>query len=192
MIAELPRGPGAAGLALAAAWWLVWTATAVRRVVRRLVDVTRDPVDGCFSLAYLLFEVFLMVGGRDAQRATLDNLLPALRPGGHLGIEASVFDVDQWLHYVDGAVRVSAMQPGRVVLGTSLYDRSTNRLDYHDILIGADGVRLVPLSMYPISPAELDRLAAAVGLTRVALWSDWHRTPYVPGAPSMIAVFRRD
>lgn len=161
-----------------------------QRVTAHLCDVTRDPLDGRFRLAYLLFEVLLMVGGRDAQRATLDNIVATLEPGAHLLIEASVFDVDQWAEFVDGAVRVSSMQPGRVVIGTSLYDRGANRLDYHDVLISSEGIRLIPLSMYPLSPAELDQLARGAGLEPVSMWSDWNRTPYLPGAPTMIATYR--
>lgn len=159
-------------------------------VSARLCDVTNDPIEGRYRLAYLLFEVFLMVGDRDAQRSALDNIVGALEPGAHVLIEMSVFDVDEWAEYVDGAVRVSDLQPGRVVIGTSRYDRSTNRLDYQDVLISRDGIRLIPLTMHPLSPAELDTMAQGAGLDPVAAWSDWDRRPYLPGSPTMIGVYR--
>ncbi len=159
-------------------------------VSARLCDVTSDPIEGRYCLAYLLFEVFLMVGDRDAQRSALDNIVGALEPGAHVLIEMSVFDAGEWAPFLDGAVRVSDLQPGRVVIGTSRYDRSTNRLDYQDVLISSDGIRLIPLTMHPLSPSELDSMARGAGLEPVAKWSDWDRHPYLPGSPTMIGVYR--
>ncbi|SPT52784.1 bifunctional 3-demethylubiquinone-9 3-methyltransferase/ 2-octaprenyl-6-hydroxy phenol methylase [Actinomyces bovis] len=159
-------------------------------VSARLCDVTREPIEGRYRLAYLLFEVLLMVGDCDAQRSTLDNIVGVLEPGAHVLIEMSVFNIGEWAKFVDGAVRVSDMQPGRVVIGTSRYDHSTNRLDYQDVLISSDGIRLIPLTMYPLSPAELDTMARGAGLEMVATWSDWDRRPYFSGSPTMISVYR--
>lgn len=159
-------------------------------VSARLCDVTSDPIEGQYRLAYLLFEVFLMVGDRDAQRSTLDNIVGSLEPGANVLIEMSVFDVGDWAQFVDGSVRVSDLQPGRVVIGTSRYDRSSNRLDYQDVLLSSEGIRLIPLTMHPLSPAELDVMARGAGLEPVATWSNWDRRPYFAGSPTLIALYR--
>lgn len=63
-------------------------------------------------------------------------------------------------------------------------------LDYQDVLISSDGIRLIPLTMHPLSPSELDSMARGAGLEPVAKWSDWDRHPYLPGSPTMIGVYR--
>ncbi|OZF26173.1 class I SAM-dependent methyltransferase [Rhodococcus sp. 14-2483-1-2] len=154
-------------------------------------DVTKDPIDGRYDLVYLLFETFIMLGNHTAQRAAIENIAGALAPGGALLIEISIMELDKWSDYVDSSVRVSAMTADHVGIGVSRYDKSAGRLDYQDILISESGIRLLPVTMHPTSPAELNEMARGVGLRKEAHWSDWAGTKYSKGMPSLVAVYRR-
>lgn len=161
------------------------------RVRPLLSDVTAGPIEGEYGLAYLLFETLIMVGDRTAQRAALDNIAGALRPGGAVLIEISIMDLDRWSDHVDSSVRVSAMAADHVGIGVSKYDKSAGRLDYQDVLISEQGIRLLPVTMHPSTPQQVTTMAEAAGLRKESHWSDWAGTKYTKGMPSLVAVYRR-
>lgn len=163
-----------------------------RGLVRpQLADITTDPVDGDYALAYLLFETLIMVGDHTAQRAALDSIAGAVRPGGAVLIEISIMDLDRWADHVDSSVRVSAMAADHVGIGVSKYDKAAGRLDYQDVLISEQGIRLLPVTMHPTTPQQLTTMAEAAGLRKESHSSDWAGTKYAKGMPSLVAVYRR-
>ncbi|WP_147681013.1 class I SAM-dependent methyltransferase [Actinomyces ruminicola] len=162
-----------------------------RKVRARLLDVTRETIRGSYSLAYLLFETFIMLGGRAAQESALRNIASSLVPGGAVLLEFSVFEVDGWFERGFGSVRVSKMGVDYVALGMSTYDREAQRLDYQDVLITERGIRLLPLTMFPTLPHELEKMASRCGLRKEAHWADWAGTRFGRGMPSLVAVYRK-
>lgn len=156
-----------------------------------LVDVTRDTIEGSYSLAYALFETLIMVGDRRAQQATLENIARSLRPGGKLVVEISVFDLDSFAELIGNTARVMSMSPDHVGVGFSMYDRDSGRLDYQDVMITEEGIRLFPIVMYPSSPQQLTTMAQGAGLRKHAHWSDWTGEKYRTRAPSLVAVYER-
>lgn len=155
-------------------------------------DITEDPVEGGFDLAYALFEVLIMVGDRRAQARALENLARSVRPGGKLLLEVSIMDLDRYAEYIGTGARVSSMAADRVVVGFSQYDRDTGRLDHQEVVLTEDGIRLFPIVMHPISPKDMVRLAAGAGFTVESQSSDWAGSKYRNGDPSLVIVFVRD
>jgi hypothetical protein len=77
------------------------------------------------------------------------------------------------------------------VLSISRHDSTSRTADGHLVeLTDGGGVRLRPWSIRYSTPAELDAMASAAGLTLESRWADMARSELGPDADRHVSVYR--
>jgi hypothetical protein len=96
---------------------------------------------------------------------------PTLHPGGqsirtrHLGLDLVRFDL-------------------------ALHDPVAQRVDFQNVLLAADGARLMPGSVRYAWPSELDLMARLAGMALRERWGGWRREPYTGSTSGLyVAVY---
>lgn len=109
----------------------------------------------------------------------------ALRPGGVFAVEAFVPAADAPASGVD----VRKVDADEVVL--SVFRQEAGAVRGSLVTLAGSGVRLCPWAVRPVTPAELDRMAAAAGLVTESRHGGWRDEPVHGDATRHVTVFRR-
>lgn len=147
------------------------------------------PVDGPFSLVYLVFNTLFNLTGEGRQEELFRNVAGVLAPGGAFVVEAFVPDPADFDR--DERLEVREVTEESVTLRVHRYDRPAQRFIRQTILIDADGVRLRPFAMRYGWPEQIDAMAEEAGLRRTERYADFERTPFGAGSRSHVTVYRR-
>jgi SAM-dependent methyltransferase len=149
-------------------------------------DFATTPVEGAFSLVYLVFNTINNLTTQDAQVACFRNAAQHLSPGGRFVIEVGVPDLQRLPR---GEVfRPFTVRPDR--LGIDEYDVVTQRLVSHHYALEGDGVRQISVPFRYVWPSELDLMALLAGLRLEERWGGWRREPFTAESTSHVSVWR--
>ncbi len=124
---------------------------------------------GAYPLAYLVFDTIYNLLTQDDQVRCSENAARHLDRDGVVVVEAGV--PSAWVRG-DQFVDVRHVATDEVLLDANRYDAVTQILDESHISLTAAGVRLEPISLRLIWPAELDLMARIAGLTLRERWAD--------------------
>jgi hypothetical protein len=110
-----------------------------------------------------------------------------LEPHGAFVIEAFVPDPTLF----DRGQRVSStrVELDRVQLSATSHDAAAQQVTTQHILIGKEGIALLPVKLRYAWPSELDLMAELAGLTLLARYSGWTRQPFTSTSPSHVSVY---
>lgn len=152
-------------------------------------DYVSTRLDRSFSVVALVFNNVLDPRGLQAQLALFQNAARHLSAGGCFVVEAFVLDDEAR----DGTWRVSPRYVGaeHVELQMSRYDVETGTLERTLVHLRPEGPRFVTVRDSYAGPGELDVMAHVSGLTRVARYSSWTRTPFTARSRRHVSVYRR-
>ena len=150
-------------------------------------DMATDRVEGDFSLVYLVDNTIGNLYTQDAQVACFRNAARHLVTGGHFVIEVFV-----------PALR--RLPPGQAAipfdispthLGFDNYDLASQSAVSHHYVRQNDGAyRYTPHHFRYVWPSELDLMARLAGLSLVARYADWDRSPFTSESSSHVSVWR--
>ncbi len=198
---ELGIGTGRVALPLAARGVAVSGIDASARMVQRLRgkpggadlpvtvgDMADVAVPGPFDLVYVVASTLYCLPDQHRQVACLRNAATRLRPGGHLVVEA--FVPDQTRFDRGQRVEARAVTAGGVRLDVARHDPVTQTVFSQQVAITADGIRLYPVQVRYIWPAELDLMAKLAGLTLAQRGGGWSGEPYTAGSGTHVSVYR--
>jgi SAM-dependent methyltransferase len=141
-----------------------------------LADFAGVPVDGGYRLVYVVFNTFFSLLTQDDQVRCFAAVAARLAPGGAFVVEA--FVPDPSLHPGGQSIRARHLAVDLVRFDVALHDPVAQRVDFQNVLLGADGVRLLPGSVRYAWPSELDLMARLAGLRLRERWGGWRRQPY--------------
>ena len=159
----------------------------VRGVHGDFADVA---VDGSYSLILVAADTLFMLTSQDQQVRCFANAAERLTPNGVMVVEAFVPGATRYLNGGDAVVRhVSA---DAVLLGVGMHDPVEQRLDAQQIVLRADGIRLIPGVLRYAWPAELDLMARLAGLRLRERCSDWRGSAFSAASSRHISVYERD
>jgi hypothetical protein len=172
MVAQLRAKPGGDGLAVT------------------IGDFADVPVDGSYSLVYLVYNTFFNLLTQDAQVRCFGNVAAHLDDGGTFVVEAFV---PSWLYRLRDYQYVDAedVQVGEVWLDVGRHDPVEQRLDESHVRLSSAGVRDYPLVCRYAWPAELDLMARIAGLRLKDRWGGWSGEPFTRDSGLHVSVYGR-
>jgi hypothetical protein len=93
----------------------------------------------------------------------------------------------------DRGQRVSAtrVEVDRVQLDASRLDPVTQRVTSQHILIGSEGIVLLPVQLRYAWPSELDLMARLARLQLQQRFGGWRNEPFTASSPSHVSVYER-
>jgi SAM-dependent methyltransferase len=139
-------------------------------------DFTHVPVDGEFSLIYIVFSTICGLLAQDAQVACFEAVARRLAPGGVFVVEAFVPDPTRFER--GQRLQVNRIEDTRVDLLATRHDPVAQRVTSRRIVLSEAGTKLYPVEIRYAWPSELDLMARLAGLRLRERWGDWRRGPY--------------
>jgi SAM-dependent methyltransferase len=153
-----------------------------------LGDFADLPVEGSFTLVYAVFNTFFSLLTQDAQVRCFEAVAAHLAPGGAFALE--LFVPDPTLHPGGQSIRTRHLGLDLVRFDLALHDPVAQRVDFQNVLLAADGARLMPGSVRYAWPSELDLMARLAGLRLRERWGGWRREPYTGSTSGLyVAVY---
>jgi SAM-dependent methyltransferase len=154
------------------------------------------PVDGDFALIYVLFNTFYSLLTQEEQIRCFQNVAHHLsppkrqvRPSGVFVIEAFVPDLTRF----QGQQAVRAVHVGvdEVRIDVSQHDSIGQQITSQHLVLDGRGVRLYPVKLRYVWPAEFDLMARLAGLRLRHRWGNWEKAAFSAGSGKHISVYER-
>ncbi len=171
MVARLRAKPGAAS---------------IRVTPGNFADVA---VEGKYALIYVLFNTFYVLLTQEEQLRCMINVERHLAPGGVFVIEAFYPDLTRFVD--QQAVRVIEVGQNRVQIDVSEHDPLRQRITSQHMFMAESGLRLYPVEIRYVWPAEMDLMARLAGLVLNQRWGDWNGGPFTASSDKHISVYGR-
>jgi SAM-dependent methyltransferase len=152
-------------------------------------DFADVPVEGQFSLIFIVFNTFFMLLTQEAQVRCFDNVARHLVPGGAFLIEAFVPDVTRFTRGQN--LQVSHVSEDGLGIEAAEHDPVTQRVVAHHVMLTEAGVRLYPEQIRYAWPSELDLMARLAGLRLRSRWSDWRGGEFTSDSGKHISIYER-
>jgi SAM-dependent methyltransferase len=152
-------------------------------------DFADVAVEGRFRLVYVVFNTFFSLLTQEEQVRCFRNVAGHLEEGGAFVVEAFVPDPTLF----DRGQRVSAprVELDRVQLDAVHHDAVGQEVTTQHILIGREGIVLLPMKIRYAWPSELDLMAQLAGLRLLGRFADWSRAEFTAASPSHVSVYTR-
>jgi SAM-dependent methyltransferase len=150
-------------------------------------DFATTPVEGTFSVAYLVYNTIWNLTTQGAQVACFRNVAAHLEPGGCFVIEVGVPALRQ-------------LPPGETILanyvnesswGFDEYDVANQGLTSHHFRSADGKVERNSIPFRYTWPAELDLMAELAGMRLRERWSGWKREPFESASRKHVSVWDR-
>jgi SAM-dependent methyltransferase len=151
-------------------------------------DMADVPVEGAFSLVFVVFNTFFMLTSQEAQVRCFHNVAAHLAPGGRFLVHAFVPDPSRIERGSDVAVKEAT--PDLVRLDATVYDAGAQRVDTTQVRITETGIRLVHAKLRFAAPSELDLMAQLAGLTLESRWGGFAGEPFTDASAFHVSVYR--
>ncbi len=153
-------------------------------------DFADVPVEGEFSLIYVVFNTFFALLTQEDQVRCFGSVARTLVPNGAFVIEA--FVPDPTLFDRNQRVSTTRVEVDRVQLDATRHDPVTQRVTTQHVVIGKEGMMMLPVQLRYAWPSELDLMARLAGLRPSARYGGWRREPFTASSPSHVSVFIRE
>jgi SAM-dependent methyltransferase len=152
-------------------------------------DMAEVPVEGDFSLVFVVFNTFFMLTTQEAQERCFRHVAAHLPPGGRFLLQVFVPDTSR----IDRGEHLAVKNVGldTVRLDASVFDALAQRTDTTQIRITESGIRLVHARIRFAYPPELDQMARLAGLELESRWGSFGRGPFNDESPIHVSVYRR-
>lgn len=149
-------------------------------------DFADVPVEGHYTLIYVLFNTFYALLTQEEQLRCMRNVARHLEPQGVFVIEAFVPDLTR---YSGGqSVRVS-LDNNRVQLDAAQLDPVTQQITAQHVMLTEQGISLFPVKLRYVWPAELDLMARLAGLQLRHRWGDWQGGAFSAQSSKHISIY---
>ncbi len=145
------------------------------------------PVEGRFSLIYVLFNTFYALLTQEEQVRCFQKVAEHLEPDGVFVVEAFVPDLARFQG--GQALRTVGLDEREARLDASLHDPVRQQIASQHILLSEQGVRLYPVKLRYVWPSEFDLMARLAGLRLKDRWGSWTKEPYTAGSGKHISVY---
>jgi SAM-dependent methyltransferase len=148
-------------------------------------DFATTPVEGRFSVAYVVANTIMNLTTQDEQVACFQNAASHLEPGGCFVIEVLVPRLQ--LLPRGETFQPFAVEPDH--LGFDEYDVVSQGLISHHYWIDDGKVDVISPPFRYVWPSELDLMARLAGMTLRERWADWNREPFTAESDKHVSVW---
>ncbi|MFN2469166.1 MAG: class I SAM-dependent methyltransferase [Gaiellaceae bacterium] len=169
MVAELRKKPGGA----------------VMPVV--IGDFAEVPVEGRYSLVFVVFNTFFALATQDDQVRCFRNVAEHLTADGSFLLEVFVPDLTRF----DRDQRVSVTRIGldEIRLDVAQHDPVRQATQAQHVVIAPGGISLYPVQIRYAWPAELDLMARLAGLRLRERWGGWSAEPFTSRSERHVSIY---
>jgi SAM-dependent methyltransferase len=144
-------------------------------------------VQGQYALIYVLFNTFFALLTQEEQVRCVSNVAQHLAPQGRFVVEAFVPDLSRFSG--GQAVRAVSMSENQVRLDVSQIDPVTQQVTSQHVVLSEQGIRLYPVKLRYVWPAELDLMARLAGLQLEQRWGDWRQAAFSADSGKHISIY---
>jgi SAM-dependent methyltransferase len=152
-------------------------------------DFKSLPMAERFSLIYVVFNTFFALLSQEDQIGCFAAVAEHLLPGGAFVIEA--FVPDPTMYDRGQRVSTSRVETDRVQLDLALHDPVQQRITSQHILMGKEGIVLLPVQLRYAWPSELDLMARLAHMQLAARYATWRREGFVGTSPGHISTYKK-
>lgn len=150
-------------------------------------DFAEVAVQHEFALVYAVFNTFLSLPSQEAQVQCFRNVAAHPSKDGCFVVEAFVPDLTRFMGgQVNWPTKVTA---DVVELDVGQHDPVLQRVVSQKVVITDGSVRLYPVQIRYVWPAELDLMGQLAGLRLRERWSNWKREPFTSQSTKHISVY---
>jgi len=153
-------------------------------VIGNFADVA---VEGHYTLIYVLVNTFFALLTQEEQVRCFRNVAQHLSPQGSFLVEAFVPDLSRLS--ARQAVRVGDMTENEVQLDVSQIDPVNQQITAQHVVLTEQRIRLYPVKLRYVWPAELDLMARLAGLQLKHRWADWRQAAFSADSSMHISVY---
>lgn len=153
-------------------------------------DFADVPVQGAYSLIYVVFNTFFNQPDQSAQVRCFEQVAARLTQDGSFVIEAYM---PSFLHRLrdDQYVNVEGIQLDAVHLDVLRHDPATQKIEENHVSLSAAGLSFSPVVQRYAWPSELDLMARIAGLRLRERWGGWNHEPFSSKSELHVSVFSR-
>lgn len=146
-------------------------------------------VEGQYALVYVVFNTFFALWTQEEQLRCFRNVAQHLNPQGSFVVEAFVPDLSRFSGRQ--AVRTVSMNENEVRLDASQLDPVNQQITSQHVVLTEQGIRLYPVKLRYVWPAELDLMARLAGLRLRQRWGNWRKAAFSADSGRHISVYER-
>ena len=143
-----------------------------------------------FAVVFVAFNTFFNLGTEAAQRRCLERVAALLAPDGWFLLEGFVPAAAGGTG-IDTALTPRRIGVDEVVLSASQRDRAAQTITGQHVHISEAGIRLRPWHLRYATPAQLDAMAADVGLVLAWRAAGWRDEPFTDDSDAHVSAYRR-
>ncbi len=144
-------------------------------------------VEGRYDLIYVLFNTFYALLTQEEQVRCFQNAAQHLDRNGVFVIEAFVPDLARYQGRQ--TVRVVNLNEDEVRIDASQLDLLSQQISSQHIVLSEGGVRLYPVKLRYVWPAEFDLMARLAGMRLRQRWGNWKKEPFTAESGKHISVY---
>jgi SAM-dependent methyltransferase len=150
-------------------------------------DFATTPVEGTFTVAYLVFNTIMNLTTQAGQVACFRNVAAHLEPGGCFVVEVGVPDLQR----LPPGETVRAFHVSEDRWGFDEYDVARQGLVSHHFETVEGRIERVSMPFRYAWPAELDLMAQLAGMELRERWSGWKREPFTSDSRAHVSVWEK-
>jgi hypothetical protein len=155
-----------------------------------LGDFADVPVEGTYSLIYIVWNTFFNLLTQEEQVRCFANVAAHLGPDGVFVVETYV---PAFLYRLQNNQYVEAegIEVDAVRLDVLRHDPVTQVIEESHVTLSAGGMRFNPVVQRYAWPSELDLMARMAGLRLRERWGSWNREPFTGASALHVSVYGR-
>jgi SAM-dependent methyltransferase len=159
------------------------------RVPITIGDFADVPIEGRFTLVYVVFNTLFALQTQDEQIRCFRNVAAHLLDGGVFVVEAFVPDLTRF----DRDQRIETERVGldQVWLGVARHHPVDQRVESQHVVLAEQGMRFYPVQLRYAYPSELDLMARLAGLQLQARFGGWRRESFTAASGMHVSVYER-
>jgi hypothetical protein len=150
-------------------------------------DFATTPIEGTFSLAYLVFNTIMNLTTQEAQVECFRSVSAHLEPSGCFVIEVGI----PGLQRLPPGQTIQDFHVSETSWGLDEYDVVTQGLKSHYFRFEDGEVRHSSIPFRYAWPAELDLMAQLAGMHLRERWGGWKREPFTSESRQHVSVWEK-